>query len=213
MFRAIIAMMDVPTALELLSRSMHRRPIGRGGALLIIICGVLILGPLCYIFWRFDLDSTWKFFDWLIAGGAAPVQDAAAKLTIGPDATAAQLPQDDQTGRLMLMLFGSGFMLLPTAVQLGLSRFVDVPGLGALVKLTIALDLVTDWPTMWKLAEGATWYEQFGWLAWPARIVGAAVGAVAVSLIVQSVIILLIALLFTMAVRLVWEPRPATVLN
>jgi hypothetical protein len=57
MFKAIITMMDVSTALSLLAPRV--RQLSRGGALLIFACLLLILGPLGYLWWRFDLSSTW----------------------------------------------------------------------------------------------------------------------------------------------------------
>ena len=63
MLRALITMMDVPTALSQLAPRVQR--LGRGGALLIFSCCLLILGPLAYLWWRFDLASTWDWFRWL----------------------------------------------------------------------------------------------------------------------------------------------------
>ncbi|NTU85844.1 MAG: hypothetical protein HGA45_42020, partial [Chloroflexales bacterium] len=106
MFRALITMMDVPTALSLLAP--RARNLSRGGALLIFACLLLSLGPLAYLWWRFDLSSTWGWFRWLIGDGSA------AEAEVGGVATRAGA--DAETAGLVLLLFGTGFTLLPSAV-------------------------------------------------------------------------------------------------
>lgn len=106
MFRAIITMMDVPTALGQLAPRV--RQLSRGGALLVFACLLLILGPLTYLWWRFDLSSTWFWFAGLIGDGSA------AKAEVGAAATRAGA--DAATAQLILLLFGMGFTLLPSAV-------------------------------------------------------------------------------------------------
>jgi hypothetical protein len=203
MFRAIITMMDVPTALGQLAP--YTRRLGRGGALLIFSCCLLILGPLCYLWWRFDLSSTWDWFRWLIGErSVAEAEVQAATLGVGAD---------DQTAGVILLLFGTGFTLLPSAVQIGLSRFVNVPALGFLVKVSLGFDLVTDWGPMWELAASNPWFEgTFRW--WPlvglARLIAAAVGSVLASVVIQSATILVAAGLLYLVGAILWTPGPTT---
>jgi hypothetical protein len=192
MFKAIITMMDVPTAMGLLAPRV--RQLSRGGALLIFSCLLLILGPLAYLWWRFDLSSTWGWFTWLIGDGTA------AKAEVGAAATRAGA--DDGTAQLILMLFGTGFTLLPSAVQVGMTRFVSVPALGFLVKVSLGFDLITDWPALWQIAAGSAWFDTtFRW--WPlaalARLVAVALGSVLASVVVQSATILAAASLLYLA--------------
>ncbi|MBX0330479.1 hypothetical protein K2Z83_22755, partial [Oscillochloris sp. ZM17-4] len=179
MFKAIITMMDVPTAMGLLAPRV--RQLSRGGALLIFSCLLLILGPLAYLWWRYDLSSTWFWFADLIGDGSA------AKAEVGAAATKAGA--DDATAGLILLLFGLGFTLLPSAVQIGLTRFISVPALGFLVKVSLGFDLITDWPALWQIAARNPWYDSaFGW--WPlaglARLLATALGTVIVSVVIQS---------------------------
>ena len=205
MFNALIRMMDVPTALAHLAQHMRGRGLTRGGALLIFACCLLIFGPLAYIWWRFDLASTWEWFDWLLVGGTADVA-AAITTTTGNVVTA-----EDDSARVALILFGAGFTLLPSAIQLGLSRFVSVPGLGFLVKVALGFDLITDFGPMWKLAEANAWYaDSFKWppLVDVARFVGTVLGTILASFVVQSAVILLIAVMLYM-VGVIVVDRPS----
>ena len=202
MLRALITMMDVPTALSQLAPRVQR--LGRGGALLIFSCCLLILGPLAYLWWRFDLSSTWDWFRWLIGDGAqAGAEVQAATLRAGADA---------DTAGLVLLLFGTGFTLLPSAVQIGLARFVNVPALGFLVKVSLGFDLVTDWGPMWELAAANPWFEAtFRW--WPlvglARLVATAIGAVLASVVIQSATILVAAGLLYLIGAILFQPSSA----
>lgn len=196
MFRALITMMDVPTALSLLaSRTRH---LSRGGALLIFSCLLLMLGPLAYLWWRFDLSATWDWFRWLIGdGSAAEAEVSTATTRAGADA---------EIAGLVLLLFGTGFTLLPSAVQIGLARFINVPALGFLVKVSLGFDLVTDWGPMWQLAAENPWFESaFHW--WPlvglARLIAASIGTVLASVVIQSATILITAGLLYLAVAIV----------
>lgn len=195
MFQALARMMDVPTALAMLAG--YIRGIGRGGALLIFACCLIALFPLGYLWYRFDLASTWHWFDWLAAGAPADVQAAATALAAMPE-TAAATP-DDEMLKAMVFILPFCFTLLPSAIQLGLARFITVPGLGQLVKASIAFDLVTDWPTMWTLAVANPWFaDTFKWgpLIAVMRCIGTVLGTVFVSLIVQTTFILVFAVLF-----------------
>lgn len=207
MFQALARMMDVPTALAMLAG--YIRGIGRGGALLIFACCLLILFPLGYLWYRFDLASTWHWFDWLAIGAPADVQSAADVLTTTPE-TAAAAP-DDETLKAMIFILPFCFTLLPSAVQLGLARFVTIPGLGQLVKISIAFDLITDFPTMWGLASANPWFAQtFRWgpLVWIAQFIGTAIGTVLVSLVVQTAFILVFAVLFYVSIILIFGDGP-----
>jgi hypothetical protein len=131
------------------------------------------LGPLAYLWWRFDLSSTWGWFTWLIGDGTT------ANAEVGAAATRAVA--DDSTAGLILVLFGTGFTLLPSAVQIGMTRFVSVPALGFLVKVSLGFDLITDWPALWQIAASSSWYDTtFRW--WPlaglARLIAVALGTV-----------------------------------
>jgi hypothetical protein len=196
MFKALITMMDVPTALSLLAPRV--RQLSRGGALLIFACLLLILGPLAYLWWRFDLSSTWTWFSALIGDGSA------ARAEVGAAATRAGA--DDATAGLILMLFGTGFTLLPSAVQVGMTRFVSVPALGFLVKVSLGFDLITDWPALWQIAAQSHWYDTtFRWwaLADLARLIATAVGTVLASVVLQSATILAAASLLYLAAAIV----------
>lgn len=207
MFQALARMMDVPTALAMLAG--YIRGIGRGGALLIFACCLLILGPLGYCWYLFDLHSTWSWFDWLAAGAPGAVQSAAAALAATPEM--ATVAPDDETLKAMIFVLPFCFTLLPSAVQLGLARFVTVPGLKQLIKASIAFDLITDWPTMWGLAAANPWFVQtFRWspLVWVAQFIGTALGTILVSLVVQTAFILVAAVLFYMSIILIFGDGP-----
>ncbi len=196
MFRAIITMMDVPSALAVFAPRV--RQLSRGGALLVFACLLLILGPLTYLWWRFDLSATWGWFDGLIAAGGSAHSEIQTAAT--------QAGADTDTTSLILMLFGTGFTLLPSAVQIGLSRFVNVPAIGFLVKVSLGFDLVTDWPALWQIVAGNPWYDAtFHW--WPlvgiARIIVTATGTVLASVVIQSATILCAAGLLLVAVSLI----------
>ncbi len=196
MFRAIITMMDVPTAMGQLAPRM--RQLSRGGALLIFACLLLILGPLAYLWWRYDLSSTWYWFSGLIGDGSA------AKAEVGD--AAARAGADDATAGLILLLFGTGFTLLPSAVQIGMTRFISVPALGFLVKVSLGFDLITDWPALWQIAASNTWYDAtFRW--WPlaglARLIATAIGTILASVVIQSATILTFASLLYLAATIV----------
>jgi hypothetical protein len=204
MFKAIITMMDVPTAMGQLAPRI--RQLSRGGALLIFTCLLLILGPLAYLWWRYDLSSTWYWFAALIGDGSA------ARAEVG--AAAARAGADDNTAGLILLLFGTGFTLLPSAVQIGMTRFVSVPALGFLVKVSLGFDLITDWPALWQIVASSPWYDTtFRW--WPlatlARLVVTALATVLASVVIQSATILVAASLLYLAGAIITpgehEPR------
>jgi hypothetical protein len=202
MFKAIIRMMDVPTALSLLAPRVQR--LGRGGALLIFSCCLVCLGPLAYLWWKYDLSSTWNWFGWLV--GDQTVAEGQVR------AVATRAGADNDTAGLVIILFGFGFTLLPSAVQVGLARLVNVPALGFLVKVALGFDLVTDWGPMWELAAKNTWFDTtFRW--WPlaglARLIAAAVGAVLASVVIQSAVILISAALIYLAAVILLGPPPA----
>lgn len=206
MFNALIRMMDVPTALAALAQHMRGRGLTRGGALLIFTCCLLIFGPLAYIWWRFDLHSTWNWFDWMLTGAQADVAGGISAVT------EQQVTPQDDSARVVLILFGAGFTLLPSAIQLGLSRFVSIPGLGFLVKVALGFDLITDFGPMWALAEANAWYaEAFKWgpLVQMARFVGTVLGTVLASFVVQSAVILLLAVMLYMVGVIVTDGRSA----
>lgn len=207
MFQALARITDVPAALEMLQPRI--RSVGRGGALLMFTCCLLAIIPLGYFWYRFDLHSTWDYFDWIADGAPADVQTAAATIAATPE-TAAAAP-DDAALRTILFMLPFAFTLLPSAIQLGLSRFVSVPGIGEMVKLSIALDLVTDWPTMWAIAQANPWFaETFGWapLAWLVQVAATAIGVVVVSLAVQAAFILVAAVGFYVGLILVFGDGP-----
>jgi|GEM_PF-1730748 len=212
MFQALARMMDVPTALSLLEPRI--RGIGRGGALLVFACCLISLFPLGYAYYRFDLASTWHYFDWLADGAPEDVQAGAAALAANPE-TAPVVP-DDEAMRTLLFILPWCFTLLPSAVQLGLARFINVPGLGQLIKASIAFDLVTDWPTMWRLTTSNPWFvETFRWgpLVWLAQAVATAIGTIIVSLVIQTAFVLVFAVMLYMVWILVFDStsprRPA----
>jgi len=97
MLRAIITMMDVPSALTLLAPRVQR--LSRGGALLIFSCCLLLLGPLAYLWWRFDLNATNDWFRWLMdapdapAAGAAPAAASALADVGGRSPGASRVPR------------------------------------------------------------------------------------------------------------------------
>lgn len=183
MFRALVGLMDVPAMLDQLHQHMQRKGLSRMGALMIFACCLTIIGPLTYFYWRFDLNSTWNWFEWAVAGGEDAVRGAI---------------QDPETLAVMLIVFGFGVTLFPSAVQLGLARFITIPALGVLIKVAIAFDLGTDWPTMWEAAQQQQWYETtFQWepLVWLARVLGTAFWTVIVSIVLQSMVIMVFAVM------------------
>lgn len=188
MFRALTTMTDIPGALTALHMAFQGR-MTKAAAWVIIFACMLLIGPIGYIFWAYDLQSTWDTLSWLAVGGQAEVTEAIAESN---DTTPEQAAAD---AGWVLVVFGLGFSLLPTAAQVGFGRFMSVPGLGVLVKASIVFDIGTDFPTMWKLVEVSTWYDQFGWFDTLARFIGAAAGSLVSSLLVQNWLILIIATL------------------
>lgn len=184
MFRALVGLMDVPTMLMSLDQHMRQRGLSRVGALLIFACCMTIVGPLGYLYWRFDLASTWSWFEWLVSGGQETIGGAIS---------------DPNAAAMAVMMFGFGVTMFPSAVQLGLARFVTVPALGILLKITIAFDLGTDWPTMWQAVQAANWFDStFTWapVATVARVLACAAGTTLASVILQSMCIMILAVMF-----------------
>lgn len=181
MWRWFVSMMDVPEMLDRLGDHMQQRRLSRGGALIILVCCMAAFGPLAYLYWRFDLASTWDWFDWLVSGGQDEVQRAIS---------------DPNTAAAAVMMFGFGVTMFPSAVQLGFARFINIPALGILIKATIAFDLGTDWDPVWQAAQGATWYDAtFTWppMAAFARFVGTCLGTALVSVVLQSIVLMVLA--------------------
>jgi hypothetical protein len=200
MLKAIITMMDVPTALSQLAPRMQR--LGRGGALLIFSCCLLIISPLCYLWWRFDLSSTWNWFDWLLTDPTRAPAEVTTTLT--------NAGADDDTTQVMLMLFGSGFTLLPSAVQIGLARFVNVPALGFLVKISLGFDLVTDFGPMWELAANNPWFDttfRFWPLAGLLRLGATLLGTLLASVVIQSAVMLILAGMGLLVLVILFGPQ------
>lgn len=180
MFRTLIGLMDVPTMLMALDQHMRQRGLSRVGALLIFACCITIIGPLGYLYWRFDLNSTWSWFEWMVSGGEATIKGQIA---------------DPNTAAMAVMLFGFGVTMFPSAVQLGLARFVTIPALGIFLKITIAFDLGTDWPTMWETVKATNWFDAtFTWApaAQVARVLACAVGTTITSVVLQSIVIMIL---------------------
>ena len=199
MWRWFVSMMDVPAMIDLLHAHMQRKGLSRLGALLIFACCMIIIGPLVYLYWRFDLNSTWNWFEWAVTGGEDMVRGSV---------------RDPEAAALMLMLFGFGVTLFPSAIQLGLARFITIPALGALIKIAIAFDLGTDWPTMWQAALEQVWYETtFQWwpIVWLARVIGTAFWTVIVSIVLQSMVIMVLAVMVYCAYILIIGGRAVAV--
>lgn len=218
MIKAIITMMDVPTALTLLAPRVQR--LSRGGALLIFSCCLIILGPLAYLWWRFDLNATNDWFRWLLGAPVAeaaviplaPVADGGVALT-DVRAAAVQAGADAATSGAILIVFGTSFTLLPSALQIGLARLVPVPGLGLLVKIALGFDLVTDWPGVWAVAVANPWFETtFRWapLVGLFRLIATAVGCVLASVVVQSAVILVAAALVYLTAVILLGPTASS---
>lgn len=201
MIRVLAGLMDVPTMLDQLHKLMVQKGLSRAGALLIFACCLSVIGPLAYFYWRFDLNSTWSWFEWAVVGGEDMVRGSI---------------NDPETVALMLILFGFGVTMFPSAVQLGLARFITIPALGILIKVALAFDLGTDWPTMWEAAQQSTWYDTtFRWelLATVARVIGTAFWTVIVSIVLQSMVIMVLAVIIYCCYVLVIgdiAPRRAT---
>lgn len=183
MWRWFVSMMDVPEMLGMLDMHLRQRGLTRGGALIIFCsCGIIIM-PLLYLYWKFDLESTWTTFSWIATGGQETVKAA--------------IP-DENTAQFSLMLLGLGATLLPSAVQFGLARFITIPALGILIKITLAFDLGTDWPTMWEVTSGNAWLKDtFTWgpVAAIVKFLVCAIGTAVSSVVLQSIVILIIAIM------------------
>ena len=181
MWRWLVSMMDVPEMLDMLGAHMASKKMGRGSALLILLCCFSVFGPLAYMYWKYDLASTWDWFTWLVSGGEDAVSSAIS---------------DQNTAAAAVIMFGFSVMMFPSFIQLGLARFITIPALGILIKAAIAFDLGTDFGPMWEAAQGASWYSNtFSWepMAAFARVVGAIAGTVFVSVMLQSIVIMVFA--------------------
>jgi hypothetical protein len=184
MWRWFVSMMDVPEMLNMLDAHFKEKPLGRGGALIIFISCLLLFGPLCYLYWRFDLASTWDTFSWIASGGQ-PIAEANIN--------------DQNTAAFTVMLLGLGATLFPSAIQFGLARFISIPALGILIKVSIAFDLGTDLPTMWSAMQGWAWFDtMFSWApaAALARFVATLALTAVASVVLQSVVILILSIGF-----------------
>lgn len=180
MWRWLVSMMDVPEMLDMLGAFMARKGMGRGGALITMICCIMIIGPLGYLYWRFDLASTWDWFTWLVSGGEETINNAIT---------------DENYAAAAVIMFGFSVTMFPSVIQLGLARFITIPALGILIKAAIAFDMGTDFEPMWKAAQGAAWYSNtFTWEPMAAfmRVVGAVAGTVFVSVLLQSIVIMVL---------------------
>lgn len=183
MWRWFVSMMDVPEMLEMLHAHIQRKGMSRASALVVFFASSILIVPFGYLYWRFDLASTWHTFTWIATGGAQEMKDAANA--------------DENTTAFVLMLLGMGATLMPSAVQFGLARFITIPALGVMIKASIAFDLSTDWPTMWTEMGKWAWIgSTFTWgpIAAVVRFLLTAAMTVVSSIVLQSIVILLIAI-------------------
>lgn len=105
-----------------------------GAALFVFAVGLLYSLATGFIWWKYDLVSTWNFTQGIredVSGELLFVVDKAAQMGMGV---------------IVGGLVGVAFTLLPSITELIAPRVVH-PGVQLLLQISIWFDFVTDWPT------------------------------------------------------------------
>jgi hypothetical protein len=181
---AIYAILDVPKQMQAIKRNtMHME--FAPAFFLFLVC-FLLLFPFLYLFWTYDLSSTW------IWTGAIGLRDPNAE-TFRNGIVAAI---DTATPGMAASLLIWAFTWMPSLIEMGFPRIAHgAPGIAIGLKACIAFDYFTDLPLVWGTVHGdethTGWLVSWGFAQLPGQVLVTTLLTVVTSLVLQVVIVLL----------------------
>lgn len=208
------ALLDLPAHINAIMRLRGRW--GFGQALTIFLAAMFLSIPVGWGYWVGDQVSTWDWLQPLRTFLVAPVEgatiDEAGNITtdgrnvIGPDRNADGTPdQVEVAGKVLSLGMALSIAIWcinfsPTLIQIAfppIVRALPAQLIGALViflKAAMLFDYVTDWPAMWSLIQAFNWPD---WWIFTAilQFIACIVGTLIVSMVLQTVLGSLIALM------------------
>lgn len=185
--RAIYAILDVPKQMQAIKKNtMHME--FAPAFFLFLVCFMLLF-PLVYLFWTYDLSSTWV---WTAAIG---LRDADTDNFRQGVVNALDTASPGMIASLLLW----AFTWAPSLIEMGFPRIArGAPGIQIFLKAVIAFDYITDLPLVWASVHGneetgqAGWFASWGYAQLPGQLFAAGLLAVITSLVLQVVIVLLV---------------------
>lgn len=196
---AIYAILDVPRQMQAIKRNTMHMEFAPAFFLFLVL--FLLLFPFTYLFWTYDLSSTWQWT------GAIGLHDSAADNFRDGVVQSLDTPSPGMVASLLLW----AFTWAPSLIEMGFPRIAHgAPGIQIFLKSVIAFDYFTDLPLVWASAHGneaegrAGWFTSWGWMQLPGQVLASALMTVITSLVLQVVIVLLaytcLRLFITMAI-------------
>lgn len=179
--KRIYALLDIASLIAAVRQGMAG--VSPGAALLLFAAALLSLPPALFAFWQFDLSSTFGFLLGRAASEAEAVAPAVAQAAAGRGLGGV-------TPGLVSAVLITTITLFPSFGEVLLPRFTSHPLADALLKIAIGFDFVTDWPSVWGGIGGWGVTAQFGPFGPVIQAVLCFFGTLAVSLLLQMLIIL-----------------------
>lgn len=184
---AIYAILDVPKQMQAIKRNtMHME---FAPAFFLFLTLFLLLFPFTYLFWTYDLSSTWSWT------GAIGLRDPAADSFRNGVVASLDTASPGMVASLLLW----AFTWAPSLIEMGFPRLAKgAAGIAIALKACIAFDYFTDLPLVWSTVHGneltgqVGWLDTWGWFQLPGQIVIAAFMTLFTSLVLQVIIVLLV---------------------
>lgn len=184
---AIYAILDVPKQMQAIKRNTMHMDFAPAFFLFLVL--FLLLFPLTYLFWTYDLSSTWSWT------GAIGLRDPAADTFRDGVVQALDTASPGMVASLLLW----AFTWAPSLIEMGFPRLAKgAPAVQIALKAVIAFDYFTDLPLVWSTVHGdeltgrVGWLANWGWFQLLGQLFIAALLTVITSLVLQVIIVLLI---------------------
>lgn len=182
--RAIYAILDVPRQMQAIKRNTLHMEFAPA-FFLFLVC-FLLLFPFTYLFWTYDLSSTWSWT------GAIGLRDADTDNFRRGVVAAIDTASPGMVASLLLW----AFTWAPSLIEMAFPRLANgAPGIQIALKSVIAFDYFTDLPLVWNTVHGDEfrdgWLASWGFMQLPGQMFVAALLTVITSLVLQVIIVLL----------------------
>lgn len=188
---AIYAILDVPRQMQAIKKNTMHMDFAPA-FFLFLICFVLLF-PITYLFWTYDLSSTWSWTE-LIGLRESDTTTFRQGVVKGIETAS--------PGMIASILLWA-FTWTPSLIEMGFPRIAKgSPAIGIFLKACIAFDYITDLPLVWNLVHGqvdeagveikAGWFQSWGYAQLPAQLVATGFVTLITSLVLQVIIVLLL---------------------
>ncbi len=182
--RAIYAILDVPRQMQAIKKNTLHMEFAPA-FFLFLVCFMLLF-PFTYLFWTYDLSSTWSWT------GAIGLRDPEADSFRRGVVAALDTASPGMIASLLLW----AFTWAPSLIEMAFPRLANgAPGIQIALKACITFDYFTDLPLIWNTVHGNElrdgWLASWGVMQLPGQIFVAALLTVITSLVLQVIIVLL----------------------